>query len=176
MASTRVIAFGGRIKSGKTSVSFRVASLLGWHYASFGTYVRYVASQRGLETKRKILQSLGEELVAQDPMLFCQQAIAFSGWVNEDNLIVDGIRHLRVLTALEQFTHSSVDVIFVDASDELRLRRDPELRARAISDHSTESQADVLRVRAGLTINTDQSASIDESARIAIEWIKRAHA
>ncbi|MGO8670179.1 MAG: hypothetical protein ACLQVD_02250 [Capsulimonadaceae bacterium] len=39
-----VIGFSGLARSGKTTVSREVATALGWNYASFGDYVRSVAT------------------------------------------------------------------------------------------------------------------------------------
>lgn len=60
-----VVGFSGRIKSGKTTLSARVAELMGWPYTSFGDYVRKVARLRRRPELREILQEIGQELVDQ---------------------------------------------------------------------------------------------------------------
>ena len=44
-----VLAFAGRIASGKSTFSMGLAQVLGWPRVSFGDYVRQVARHSGLE-------------------------------------------------------------------------------------------------------------------------------
>src|SRR5437667_11684940 len=91
------VAFSGKLGSGKTTVSSSLAEALKWPRTSFGDYVREILRSRGLEQTRDNLQRFGTQLLNDDPRAFCRSVLLSCGWTPGDNLIIDGLRHLRTI-------------------------------------------------------------------------------
>jgi adenylate kinase family enzyme len=142
-----VLAFSGRIGSGKSTLSSAVALRLAWPYASFGDYIRFAARARGLDqTSRKILQDLGAQLIEDGWESFCRSVLAQADWEPGQPLVIDGVRHAEAVDMLRQLVAPEhVVIVFVAVSDEVRAQH---LRARGGNDrplshlesHSTEAQ------------------------------------
>ena len=118
-----IIGFAGKIGSGKTTISAAVAEALNWPRASFGDYVRRVARQRGLEESREVLQEIGASLV-ENPDEFCLSILGLVDWKRGQNLVVDGIRHAKIIDALRRVTEPSrVFLVFVKVNERVRRKR-----------------------------------------------------
>lgn len=149
------VAIAGRIAAGKSSVSSELASRLGWKRASFGDFVRSVAARRGLEPSREVLQKVGEELEAVDSAAFCKDVLTFASWNTGDPVVIDGIRHVRILEDLKKIVApQQLLFVYLDAEDTTRKARfahrestNAEALATAES-HSTE--LDVISKLPGL--------------------------
>lgn len=143
----QVIAFAGKIGSGKTTITKSLADALGWTRVGFGDYVRKVVRERGLEETRAVLQRVGTELLRADPRDFCRSVLVSSGWRGGQNLLIDGLRHAETIEIIRQLTHAkTVRIVFVRISEEVRLRRlegydesDASYRA-LVESHSSEAQ------------------------------------
>jgi cytidylate kinase len=143
---TVVAALAGTAGSGTAILGERVASILNWPFASFGSYVRAVAAHRGLQGSRKELQDVGLQLL-EDVDGFCRAVIAQSRWRPGQSLVVDGLRHEEVLRALsQQLSPTNVTEIYVSAdipTREMRLRERGEVPpggTPAIDSHPVEQQ------------------------------------
>jgi cytidylate kinase len=139
------IGIAGRIASGKSSISTVLASRLGWKRASFGDYVRSIALQRRLQSNRDVLQAIGEELEAHDSVLFCNAVLASVGWRTGDPLVIDGVRHVRILDNLRDIVAPrQLLFVYLEAEDTTRRARLAERESAstklltAVEDHSTE--------------------------------------
>ena len=97
-----VLAVSGGMGSGKSTLSVRLASELGWSRASFGDYVRSVATAKRRSTSRKNLQEIGQQLVEASPADLCAGVLQQALWVPGDSLVIDGLRHPQVKEALEK--------------------------------------------------------------------------
>lgn len=87
------IGISGRIGSGKTSLAVELADRLRCPRASFGDYVRAVATGRGLDAaEREVLQEVGDDLIAQGWEEFCRAVLRDAGYTG-GSVVVDGIRH-----------------------------------------------------------------------------------
>lgn len=142
-----VICLSGRIGSGKTSVSTALAARRHAAAASFGAYIRSVASARRLDgSQREVLQDLGAEVIADHGHEWlCREVIAAAGWKGDRDLVVDGIRHVEVFEAIKRITMPAATLLV-----HLQLESDGELGIRAesrgikavartgIEQHSTE--------------------------------------
>jgi dephospho-CoA kinase len=143
----QVIAFAGKIGSGKTTITKSLADALGWSRASFGDYVRKVVRERKLEESRVVLQRVGTELLRADPRDFCRLVLVTAGWRAGQDLLIDGLRHEETIEIIRQLTQAeTVQVVFVRISEEVRLGRlvgyeesDPSCRA-IVEAHSSEAQ------------------------------------
>ncbi|MFX0116116.1 MAG: AAA family ATPase [Candidatus Hodarchaeota archaeon] len=118
-----IIGFSGKIGSGKTTLSAAVAEALNWPCVSFGDYVREVARRKGVESSRKMLQEIGALLV-ENPDEFCLSLLKQYGWKPGQHLIVDGIRHVKIIYSLRKVTEPSrVFLIFVEVDEKVRKKR-----------------------------------------------------
>jgi cytidylate kinase len=118
-----IIGFSGKIGSGKTTISTAVAEALNWPHASFGDYVREVGRERGIEESRKVLQEIGASLV-ENPDEFCLSLLELSGWKPGQHLVVDGVRHAKIVDALHRTTKPSrVFLVFVEVNEKVRKKR-----------------------------------------------------
>src|SRR4051812_46776907 len=107
----QVVAFSGGIKGGKSSVSREVAARLEWPRVGFGDEVRSVVRSRSLDPcDRDTLQAVGQELVDTNARGFCQHVLSQAGsrWIPGGDLIIDGLRHVEVATALRELVKPSL--------------------------------------------------------------------
>ena len=145
-----VVGIVGKIRSGKSSLSRSLADDLKWPCVSFGDQVRCVAQQRGLDNSREALQEVGEDLVEKEPRKFCEAVLAQADWQPGQSLILDGIRHLKIVEILRFLVRPSVlRLVYIKASDRLRESRlVGEIHDRRdlnrIEHHSTEVQVGTI--------------------------------
>jgi cytidylate kinase len=129
------IALAGPMGSGKSTVSRALAERLGAKILAFGDYVRFCATDRGLDARnRAVLQDLGERLVAADPVAFVRDAALWAGHQPGDPIVLDGVRHEIVwdaISALSRETAERALLIYLDVPADERANR---LRSRGISD------------------------------------------
>ena len=166
------MVLSGRTASGKSTIAQRAADLAGVAHASFGDYVRHLAGvgAKG-ETARRKLQEVGQESVDADPEAFVSGFLDFAGYEPHQMLIVDGLRHESVLTALIRYTgqrDDRVSVAFVDVDDSTRFER---LKERGLSEgeiakiENHPSEWDVLHsLRAKATVLLDGEGDVDQQA------------
>lgn len=145
MSTHLVAAFAGRIGAGKSSVSAAFAADLGWKFASFGAFVRKTATERGMDLSRESLQAVGAELEAKDAALFCRAVLDDAGWNAGESVVVEGIRHVRILDTLKSLVAPKpVFLVYLEAPEELRRNRLQERGVREAQyleraeSHSTE--------------------------------------
>ncbi len=107
-----ILAFAGGIGSGKTTVSTKVSERLGWPRASFGDYVKHVATTRGLDHSRDTLQTVGESLVSEGWVEFCNNVLKRANWRHGQDLVIDGIRHVKAFETIKQIASPSKVLLF----------------------------------------------------------------
>jgi len=124
-----IIVLASRIGAGKSTLARALAEVSGLPIVSFGQYVKSIATERKLPLSRENLQTVGEELVANDPKEFTRRALASVD--SRIGAIVDGLRHQTVLTEIRSWAPDlPVALIFIQVADEIRLER---LTARGMS-------------------------------------------
>lgn len=142
-----VIGFSGKRGSGKSTISRQVSEALDWPRAGFGDYVRAEANRRGLDHKIETLQAVGESLIHTGPETFCRVVLLEAGWEPNISLIIDGIRHVEVVTALRKII-APVDFRLVHITVEEPMRESRLIRRDSVNGesirrydrHSTEAQ------------------------------------
>jgi dephospho-CoA kinase len=145
-----VVGVIGKIRSGKSSLSRSLSEHLNWPYVSFGDEVRTVAQQRGLDPLRETLQEIGEELVANSAQQFCEAVIGQAEWQPGQSLVIDGIRHLKIVEILRDLVRPSVlRLVYVKTDDDVReVRLAGEIangqELYRIEHHSTEAQVGTI--------------------------------
>lgn len=167
-----IVMFSGGIASGKTTLSRRVASALGCKWASFGDFIRTEAERRNLPLSREVLQDLGQSLVDADVLQFCLNFLAAQEWSPRENLIVDGLRHLEVLSAMKRLA-GDVRLIFVYAdfnTREARLATRGEIDLHKLESHVVEEQNEgPLREESQLIV--DSRSPIEENISTVLKMI-----
>lgn len=120
-----VIGLAGPIGSGKTSVALGLASALNCSVASFGTYVRELAVRSGRGTSRDTLQEISEQVIDSIGLRgLTRNVLASAAWDREHSLVVDGIRHPDVVTALRaEAAPLPVILVYLDVSHRVRRNR-----------------------------------------------------
>lgn len=172
-----VLAFSGKIGSGKTTLSQQVASALGWRRASFGEYLSMFAKSQGLDDSREVLQELGESLVSRNPDDFCRSVLAHFGWHSGEPLVIDGVRHVTIVEALRRIVAPlDLRLVFVSVDEDTRLKRlkktDREVMSRLqdVESHSTER--DVINLLPSLASrHIDGERPSNEVVREIVGWI-----
>jgi cytidylate kinase len=97
-----IITLAGAIGSGKSTLAAALAAAVGAPRAGFGDYVRRLAADLGLDIgDRTVLQDLGHGRVEADAREFLDGALAWSGHQPGDDLVLDGLRHMKILAALQ---------------------------------------------------------------------------
>jgi len=167
-----ILGFAGRIASGKSTIARSISKILGWPYSSFGDCVRAIAEERGISLDRKSLQTLGQSLVNQDCLSFCRRVLEGSGNTNNQSIVVDGIRHVKVVDILKQLvTPNKLIIIFIDTPENIILNRLGEKEIYNIEDletieeHSTEAEVKTtLKTIADLIVDGRKQAKdiVDE--------------
>ena len=99
---TSLLGLSARMQAGKTTVSKAVASKMGAVRISFGRVVLDEAQRQQLDVTRETLQDLGESMVQDDVYGFCQRVLDSKDWQKGMSIVVDGVRHKRVLLALRE--------------------------------------------------------------------------
>jgi dephospho-CoA kinase len=174
-----VIAFAGKIGSGKTSVTNALAESLGCPRACFGDYVREVVRERGLPLTRANLQFVGTELLENDMHGFCRAVILSCGWNPGESLVIDGLRHEETIKLIEQLVSpTKLKIVFLQVDEDTRIRR---LTMRGDGDsaaltqaaaHSSENQVNsTLIEKAHLVLQA--SEPIPTIVRQVQEWIRQ---
>jgi adenylate kinase family enzyme len=146
-----VLALAGAPASGKTTVARALATQTGARRVSFGDLVRTEAASRGDSLDRDSLQHLGQQLLDDlGPDAFCRAALRAAGAALQDRPVIwDGVRHLRVLTALGSLYNTPVRLVYLQPPEGPRRERfarqasSPEQLRRWEQD-ATEQEADQL--------------------------------
>ena len=174
-----VVAFAGRMGSGKSTLSMGIAKALRWPWVSFGDYIRHVARSRGLDCSRETLQYVGSTLIDQGWEGFCRAVLMQVNWEPGQPLVIDGIRHAEAVAALRQLvTPSKLVLVFITVNDPVREAR---LRQRGVIDreqlrraeeHPIEVQVGtVLPEMADLTV--DGARPVEDLLQETVSWIRQ---
>ena len=173
-----VLAFAGRIGSGKTTLTTALAEALGCKRASFGDYVRYVVNARGMPATRENLQRIGTDLLEHDKLVFCDAVLRYSGWTPGTSLVIDGLRHAETIDLICQLVSPlKFRIVYLEIDEDTRLERlglrgEGGREALSLAEsHSSEQQViSILARRADLIV--DGGNSIQESVHRIVEWIR----
>lgn len=174
----RVIAFAGKIGSGKTTVTRSLSDILGWPRVSFGDYVRRAVRGRGLDEERVTLQRVGTELLRADTYGFCRNVLTSSGWKNGENILIDGLRHTETIEVIKELANADrLDIVFLKISEGVRLARlsgregrDASYRA-SVEAHSSEDQVtSSIFAKADLIVSND--GPLQDTVSATLNWIQ----
>lgn len=169
------LGVSGRIGSGKTSLAVALAERLDCPRASFGDYVRSVASERGLDaSERDVLQTVGDELIANGWDTFCSAVLRAAGYT-DGSVVVDGIRHTDAAKTMRKLLAPTPwKLVAVESEEATRRSR---LTARGIDAagaaqadaHPNETEVALVMASADLIVSSD--ATVDAAADRVIEWL-----
>ena len=122
----RVISLAGRRGSGKSSIA-ETLEQHGFARATFGGFVRTVATARGVSHDVPALEALGVTLIADLGWEnFCRQVLA--GTEKAHRVVVDGVRHCAARDTIRRIVlPDRAALVFVEVDEGERARR---LRAR----------------------------------------------
>ena len=172
-----VLGISGRIASGKSTIAQYVSSVMDWPCASFGDYVRAIARERGAPAHREALQELGHSLIEENCRFFCHTVIVRSAWKPGMSLVIEGIRHAKVVAMLRSLVAPArFLLLFVDVPEDIICSRLGETGILDKTDlarlekHSTEIEVKtVLRGTADMIV--DGSKGIEELGPRIATWL-----
>lgn len=176
---TILICFAGRIASGKTTLSQAVAENLEWPRVGFGDCVRMEARRKGLDETRNVLQNIGESLV-EDPDEFCRLLLQRISWEPGCHMVIEGIRHTRILDSLRRITApSKVLLIFIETKEQIlksrlaeRYKQKKEEGLLGLESHSTEREV-LTNLPDAADLIVDGSRSVEILVRQIMGWLPR---
>ena len=155
-----MIAFSGKIGSGKSAVSSLVASQLKFERISFGDYVRASVSGKGGDPlSRKDLQDEGQRQVEADPRSFLSRTLKFHNWNSNSDIVVDGLRHTSVLSAMRdrfkaRLFHIHLEVADILATERALERGDERSNLEGALEHIVETDVNIdLKMTADLVLD-----------------------
>jgi len=156
-----IVGFSGRKRSGKTTLSSAVAERLGWHRVSFGDFIRNEARRKGLGESIEILQDLGATFMENSDE-FCRAVLKQAEWKPGRHLVIDGMRHTKMMDSLLRLTNpSKLLLIFIRVDERTLKDRRGKEKQENIEKHSTEVEVlTTLPVRADLVIDGARPAKV----------------
>lgn len=174
MSTNDVLGFVGGIKSGKSTLAEAVACDQGCECVSFGSYVRLIAREQGKSESREVLQQIGQSLIDGGIPSFCSSVLGQVEWHPGQALVIDGIRHVDIVTELRRTVQPSVfRLVYVSLDQAIRGSRLRETEAgslEVLDQHSTEVEVfATLPQLADLTI--DGERGVDELVAEIQAWL-----
>ncbi len=121
-----IVGLSGQAGSGKSTLAQFLADRLDGETASFGDFVRHLASAQGASAERRSLQEIGEIAVRKGAGAFVADFIAWAAPSPGRAFIVDGIRHIVIDEAMRAWSASagrSYVAVAVTAPDDVRADR-----------------------------------------------------
>lgn len=162
-----LVAVGGPIASGKTTLSKELATVLGGDRRAFSDIVKAETVKRGRVDDRAGWQLTGDELVEEGWPAFVASVLTPAP--DADVLVVDGIRHIGAIDELiRQLPSARTFLVFVDPPGESIVER---VTARSESldalFHHVEAELPAVRDRADLVVGgSDMAADIAAVRRL----------
>ena len=140
--SARVILLAGKRGCGKTTIASALEQR-GFARASFGSFVRAVATLRRVGNDVPALEALGTKLIAELGWeSFCRQVLA--GTEAANRVVVNGIRHCAARDAIRRIVlPRRAALVFVEVDEDERTRR-LLVRGRAGDDPRAAEMSDDL--------------------------------
>ena len=173
-----VVGVAGRIASGKTTLSSQLAASLGCSMTSFSRFLRDKTTEAGLDPSRSTLQELGAQWADRGWMRFCRAVLEHAGWDRGQLLVLDGIRHSEVATALRRaITPDRLVLIYVDEPpmSEWRSRLSQKgiesvLELEGLEQHPAEGDVTNLRDEADLVL---KSSAVSDMVSEVVNFLER---
>jgi energy-coupling factor transporter ATP-binding protein EcfA2 len=170
-----IVGISGQVGSGKSTLAKTLADILGGENASFGDYVRHLATQSGVSTERSSLQQIGQASVRSGPADFVH---SFLGWANpklDRPFVVDGVRHIDVDGVLRNWAQSNgIDylAVHVSTTDDLRAHRrtDGSVEALAQLDAHPVEHESISDLPATADLHFDNDWHSDQLATAISNW------
>jgi len=178
--SAPVFAISGSPRVGKTTLGEEMSRRLGFSFTSFGEYVRSIAQSVSDDSvpNRRALQDLGQQLVETDPRSFCGAVLERSRGTSSNPLVIDGLRHVRILPILrELLPNRDFNLIFVESRSDVRSKRWEgrlsEEDMAAIDSHPVENDLGLLRQQSDLIVDTTEG--FEPALRLVLDWMTDAY-
>lgn len=172
------VGIAGRIGSGKTSLAVALAERLTCPRASFGDYVRSVATERGLDgSQREVLQEVGDDLIAAGWDAFCKAVLRSAGY-SGGSVVVDGVRHPNAARTMQKLVAPTRwSLVAVESEEAARRSR---LAARGVDQAGTTradahpNESHVMSVMASADLIVSGDSTVAEAANVVMEWLPTA--
>lgn len=153
-----IVCISGRVGAGKSFVADALAEEFESRVLSFGDFVRAVARSTSSSDSRDSLVTVGQSWIDRDCEGFVAAALSFVGWRLGESLVIDGLRHRCVRSALEAkavgqpFFHLHVRTPTSIRSNRLR-QRGEQRELAALDCDATEQDVSTLAELADLIVD-----------------------
>lgn len=154
-----ILVLSGQTGSGKTSLAKELVLKLNANFVSFGSYVRTVATKRGIGFDRVSLQNLGQTLIeGLGPDAFVKEVLTSVQSSSNAITILDGVRSVEIWRAVQKLASNCI-LIYLDIGEDERIRRlvkRDRLEAATIQlamRHTMETSVPELRPHADLVLH-----------------------
>lgn len=158
-AAPVILVLSGQTGSGKTSLARELVLKLNANFVSFGSYVRNVATSRGVGSDRASLQDLGQLLIEEfGPDAFVREVLSSGQGSCDAVTVLDGVRSVEIWRAVQKLASDSL-LIYLDIGEDERIRRLVErdkleaISIRQAMRHSMEESVPELRPHADLILH-----------------------
>lgn len=115
-----IILVAGKIGSGKTYWSDKIAEEYNCDRASFSSYIKHLCKKEGLDITRSNLQDIGRNVVKNDLDKYIYYTLNYSN-SRYKNIVIDGLRSVDVAKRVKElYINSRVTMIYINCTEEQR--------------------------------------------------------
>ncbi len=158
-----IIGITGKIHSGKSTLAKKISHNLDIPIVSFGGYLKEFSLQNNLPTDRDSLQNLGNNRILDNPELFIDNVLTSHS--DTQIIIVEGIRHYKVLQYLDQIYTQSLFIFLNVPFDErydryinneiFKLKNLSKEEFYKIDNHEVECEINSLEEKCEIVLNSE---------------------
>lgn len=115
----KIIVISGKIGTGKTYWANKISDNFNINYTSFSKYLKYICMKKNIAPTRENLQCIGDHAIKTDFENFMNYVLKNNFRYESDFLVIDGLRHKKVLEYLKN-KYNSVLHIHIDINESVR--------------------------------------------------------
>lgn len=168
----QVIILSGKVESGKTYLSKKIAQYLSCERYSISDYLKDAANKGGYKyISRQILQEIEKEQIELGWELFVKKFMEFVKWNNHENIVVDGVRHVEFFNMLvNQVKSCKVLLVWIEIdSNTMDIRMEKRNESGISLNHVAEENLAQLKERADIVIDNSKMQEDTSEKRLLCE-------
>lgn len=166
------VILSGKVASGKTYLSKYIAMLLSCRRYSVSDYLKHIAAIREQkDVSRQILQEIGKEQIELGWEMFVNNFLGFIDWNNNENIVIDGVRHIEFFnTLMEQIKPCKVVLVWVEIDENtMAIRMKKRNESGNFLGHVAEGNLEKIRQRADIVIVNGKEQESDSTRQLLYE-------
>lgn len=162
-----IFLIAGQIGSGKTYWADQIAAYFNCARASFSSYIRYKCILKSIECTRQNMQNIGTEVINNELEQYIRYTVSYG--VNNQNIVIDGLRHEEVYDKMKElYPNTNIVLLYVDC-DEKQRKKNLIIRGDEMGDadkNPMEINATKLRAKAQFILHYSNNP-LEEMHKIA---------